>query len=153
MGFRAFGIRVGAMDRSEFLGDARGATALADVLMACPTATAADELALLRQGYAAINRAVMSNPGVFAQLAPAAKFEAMLACGALESAAIALIPRRAGFMLSRGGDGRHIGSVFMIECGEHTVVGNTAALTVMAAALSACHALLQGHSPHGGSLH
>ena len=130
------------MDQSDMLADERWGTDLAEVLLACPTATAADEIALLRNGYSAIADAAALSPGFFAGLPSEARFEALLACGAAESAAIALLPAHAGYMLSRGGNGRHIGSVFMAGCGEHTVEGNTAALSIMAALLSACHALL-----------
>lgn len=130
------------MNRSGSLADVRWGTDLAKVLLACPTATAADEIVLLRNGYAAIADAATLNPDILGGLPSSAGFEALLACGAAESAAIALVPAHAGYMLSRGGNGRHIGSVFIAGCGEHTVEGNTAALSIMAAMLSACHALL-----------
>lgn len=120
----------------------RWGTGLAHVLLACPTATAADEVSLLRKGYAAIAEAGALTAVYFKELPPAATFEAMLLCGALESAALSLLPRGASFMLSRGASGRHLGSVFMTECGEHTAEGNTAALAMMAAALSAWRKLL-----------
>jgi hypothetical protein len=131
------------MNTYEFFGEAPEGTGLAHVLLACSAATGADAAALLRKGYAAITEELALTAVNFAALPPPGQFEAMLLCGALESAALALLPRDASFMLSRGANGRHLGSVFMAECGEHTVEGNTAALAVMAATLSAWRGLLR----------
>lgn len=135
------------MDSSELYSEAPWEHGLAELVQACPGATADEEIWLLRKGYAAITKASALNPGLFEGLPSTARFEKMLACGAPESAALSLIPQQAGFMLSRGGNGRHIGSVFMAECGEHTLEGNTAALAIMAASLSAFHALLDRLHP------
>lgn len=115
------------------------------VILACPMACAGDEQALLRQGYAAILDASAFDPGLAEGLPCTAKFEAMLVSGTAESAAMALIPHWAGFMLSRGEGGNHIGSIFMLECGEHTAECGTAALALLAATLPACSALLGRH--------
>jgi hypothetical protein len=109
--------------------------------MAC----AGDEPELLRHGYTAIVDASAFDPALAKDLPCTAKFEAMLVCGAPESAAMALVPHRAGFMLSRGDGGNHICSIFMAECGEHTAECGTAALALLAATLSACTALLGRH--------
>lgn len=115
---------------------------IAQVLRACQAATAVDAAPLLRKGYAAIAEELAMTPANLAELPPPAQFEAMLLCGALESAALALLPRNASFMLSRGANGRHLGSVFMAECGERTVEGKTVALALVAATLSAWRELL-----------
>ncbi|MFT4025775.1 MAG: hypothetical protein QM676_03075 [Novosphingobium sp.] len=124
------------------IGDAAWGRGLAELVQALPGAAADDQAALLRKGFGAIADAAALNPAFFADLPSTQRFETLLASGAFESAAVAVIPAHAGYMLSRGGNGRHIGSVFMTGCGEHTVEGNTAALSIMAAMLSACHALL-----------
>lgn len=130
------------MITNALLGEARR-VGLAQVLVACSAADAADTAPLLRQGYAAIAEELAFSAAGHAELPPVAQFEAMLLCGALESAALALLPRNASFMLSRGANGRHLGSVFVAECGEHTIEGKTAALAMAAATLSAWHSLLK----------
>lgn len=75
-------------------------------------------------------------------------FEAMLVCCAPESAALSLIPSRAGYMLSRGEGGVHLGSIFLPECGEHTAECGTAALAILAATLSAWRAMLGQSDRH-----
>lgn len=61
--------------------------------------------------------------------------ETMLAAGAGESAALALVPRQAGYMLSRGPNGVHLASIFMpgARREEYTAEGDTAALALLAA--------------------
>ena len=130
------------MNTNELLGEAWRETGLAQVLLACSAATIADTAPLLRKGYAAIAEELAMTPMSLAELPPPAQFEAMLLCGALESAALALLPRNASFMLSRGANGRHLSSVFMAECGERTVEGKTVALALVAATLSAWRELL-----------
>lgn len=131
------------MITNALLGEGRRGVGLAQVLVACSAAAPADTAPLLRKGYAAIAEELAYSAAGHANLPPVAQFEAMLLCGALESAALALLPRNASFMLSRGANGRHLGSVFIAECGEHTVEGRTAALAMAAATLSAWHNLLK----------
>lgn len=130
------------MDRSNHAAAPQWQTGLAELILACPMGCAGDEPTLLRQGYSAIRDAAAFDPQLADGLPCTASFEAMLVCGGTESAAIALIPNRAGFMLSRSEGGNHIGSIFMLECGEHTAECGTAALALLAATLSACGALL-----------
>lgn len=134
-----------AMNIDELPVEARQGTGIAQVLLACSVATAANAAPLLRKGYAAIAEELALTAVNFAELPPPAQFEAMLLCGALESAALTLLPRNASFMLSRGANGRHLSSVFMAQCGEHTVEGNTAALAMLAATLSAWRELLRSN--------
>lgn len=125
--------------------------ALAELILACPMGDAGDEPQLLRQGYAAIIGAAAVDPGLAQGLPCSAEFEALLRSGGTESAAMALIPSRAGFMLSRGEHGNHIGSIYMLECGEHTAECGTAALALLAATLSACGAVI-GQQGRGSRL-
>ncbi|MDB5724873.1 MAG: hypothetical protein JWQ16_1627 [Novosphingobium sp.] len=140
------------MNTFELCGESLRGPSLAHVLLACTAATGDDAAALLRNGYAAIAEQLALTAVNFGTLPPPTQFEAMLLCGAQESAALALLPRNASFMLSRGANGRHLGSVFMAECGEHTVEGNTAALAVMAATLSAWRGLFLTQMAHPGQL-
>lgn len=133
------------MDRSNHAAPLRWEAGLAELILACPQACSGDETTLLRQGYAAIVDAGIFDPVLAEDIPGPTAFEAMLVCCAPESAALSLIPRRAGFMLSRGEGGVHIGSIFMPECGEHTAECSTAALAILAATLSACRALLGRH--------
>lgn len=86
---------------------------------------------------------LMAAPAPLASwLGPVADVEAverMLASGAEESAALALIPRQASYMLSRGPDGIHLASVFMPGAGheEYSAEGDTAALALLAALVTA----------------
>lgn len=66
-----------------------------------------------------------------------AKLEAMIGAGAHESAALALLPRGAGYMLSRGPNGDHLASVILPESDEEkTASGATAALALVAALMA-----------------
>lgn len=65
--------------------------------------------------------------------------ETMLAAGASESAALALVPPQAGYLLSRGPNGVHLASIFTPDTThkEYTAEGDTAALALLAALVSA----------------
>ena len=141
------------MSTDELFVETGRGTGLAQVLLACQGAAPGDAAALLRKAYAAVTEELAFTPVLIGDLPPPGQFEAMLLCGALESAALALLPQNASFMLSRGANGRHLGSVFMAECGEHTVEGNTAALAVMAATLSAWRELLHAPAARPERLH
>lgn len=133
------------MDRNDRVAEAKWQAGFAKVILACPIACSGDETSLLRQGYAAMLEASAFDPALAEGLPSTSAFEAMLVCRAPESAALSLVPTRAGFMLSRGEGRVHIGSIFMPECGEHTAECSTAALAILAATLSACRALLGCH--------
>ncbi|MGN6356258.1 MAG: hypothetical protein ACTHLU_02105 [Novosphingobium sp.] len=136
------------MDRNDHAVGARWETGLAELILACPQACSGDEASLLRQGYATILDAAAFDPALAEDMPGTAAFEAMLVC-APESAALALIPSRAGYMLSRGEGSIHICSIFMPECGEHTAECGTAGLAILAATLSTCCALLGRHGDRG----
>lgn len=136
------------MDRNEHGVGVRWAAGLAELILACPKGCPGDEASLLRQSYAAIIDAAMFDPALVADLPGTATFEAMLASCAHESAALSLIPSRAGYMISRGEGGVHIGSIFLQECGEHTAECGTAALAILAATLSAWRAMLGQSDRH-----
>ena len=94
---------------------------------------------LLRE---AMHLMIAAPPPLAAWLGPVADvetMECMLAAGAAESAALALIPDSAGYMLSRGPNGVHLASVFVPGIGreEYSAEGDTAALALLAAFVSA----------------
>jgi len=63
--------------------------------------------------------------------------EAMLACGAQESAALALLPKGASYLLSRGEDDTCLASVILPLTGEEvTAEGDSPALALTAALLA-----------------
>ena len=113
---------------------------LAGMVTTCLDAGTADEMGVLRKVYSLMASAPDRCSALIGKLPLLHDFEAMLASGALESAAVSLIPAHAGYMLSRGANGRHMGSVFMPGLkDEHTAEASTAALALLAAALSALH--------------
>lgn len=66
--------------------------------------------------------------------------EAMLSCGAFESAVLAIMGGESAFMLSRGGSGSCLASVVLPDGSEETIAeGSTLALALLAAHLSALH--------------
>ncbi|MDE2302777.1 MAG: hypothetical protein KGK11_09485 [Sphingomonadales bacterium] len=75
-----------------------------------------------------------------ALLKPGAHFGRLLASGALESAALALLPGEAGYMLSRGANGCHVASVALAS--ESTAEAASAALALVAALAGALAAAL-----------
>ena len=83
---------------------------------------------------------MLAPPGQLARLglrASEESIEAMLAAGAGESAALSLLPQGAGYMLSRGGNGEHLASVFLAGSdSEMTAQGATAALALIAALMA-----------------
>ena len=82
-----------------------------------------------------------------------AKLEAMLAAGAYESAALALLPKSAGYMLSRGPNGEHLASVFLPASEqEMTASGATAALALVAALMAELAELFPIGAPGSASL-
>lgn len=108
-----------------------GAAWRADVkefLYACAAADADDQHELLRAAQ-----------GLFAAAGDPRAFAACLVAGAWESAALALLPRGAGVMLSRGTNGASLASVVLPDCTEEfTAEGPTMALALMAALADAC---------------
>ena len=61
----------------------------------------------------------------------------MLATGAYESAALSLLPRSAGYMLSRGPSGEHLATVILPESEQERIAGGATAALALIAALMA----------------
>lgn len=99
----------------------------------------ARETALLRT---AMHLMVAAPRRLAAWLGPVADVEAiecMLAAGAVESAALSLIPDHARYMLSRGPGGLHLASIVVPGSAreEYTAQGDTAALALLTAFVAA----------------
>ncbi len=85
--------------------------------------------------------------GLIALLLPTARVDAvpaLLSVRAYASAALALLPPEAGYMLSRGGHGSHMASLVLPGMDEEvTAEGASAALALLGALAAALHAALQ----------
>lgn len=68
---------------------------------------------LLREGYALLAIAPGQHRRRFVRLPRRERFEALLAVGASECAALALMPDNAAYIVSRGSNGVHLASVML----------------------------------------
>ena len=117
--------------------------ALCDSAMEAQGAEGVDHL---RAGHALLRRAPERDSALLQNLPASAAFEAMLACEALESAALGLLPRGSSYLLSRGADDFCLASVVLPHTTEEvTAEGATPPLALLAAL---CAALVM---PAGGS--
>ena len=109
-------------------------------------AIGAEALARLRAGYTLLGRAPERDSALLQNLPTSTAFEAMLACEALESAALSLLPRGSSYLLSRGADDFCLASVVLPHTTEEvTAEGATPPLALLAAL---CASLVM---PAGGS--
>ena len=107
---------------------------LHDLLDDCDGSHAAEQDSRLREGWCLLLRTPLGLPAWCEALPPEPELEAMIAAEAWESAALALLPPDAGYMLSRGGNGNAVASVVLPgQAEEATSVGETPALAVLAA--------------------
>lgn len=97
---------------------------LARFLDACDASGPEDQADRLREAHA-----------LFRHHDPVASsvLDAMIAARAYESAALALVGPAAGYMLSRGGTGICLASVYLPGCEQRTCEGATPALALLAA--------------------
>ena len=122
---------------------------VAALAAAAAGAEAAEEARLLREALALLALAPANLATRFARLPRRAGLEAMLASGAGESAAIALLPADAGFIVSRGGNGVHLASVIFDGLdGEVAAEGATLGLALVAALAGG----LRNGAGHDGSV-
>ncbi|MEW9855289.1 hypothetical protein [Novosphingobium sp. M1R2S20] len=103
-------------------------------LRACLASTCGEEAARLQEaavlmGMSAEDRSVV---------------DAMLACGATESAALLVMGRGRPFLLSQGGTGTCLASAVCADGEEKTAEGATLALAILAAHASALLADIEG---------
>jgi hypothetical protein len=102
----------------------------------------ADEVARLREAYVLLARAPSEVATVIGALPPREAFATWLADDACASAALALLGDRAGYLVSRGGDSRHLATLVLACSGEeHSAAGATLALALIAALTAALLAL------------
>jgi hypothetical protein len=101
-----------------------------------------EEDAMLRLGHTLLVNLPDPHSALGDHLPPAARFEALLAAGAHDSAAFALVPEAASYIISRAGEGGCIASVMLPGMEEEmTSEGESPALALvsaLAAALASC---------------
>ncbi|MBC2665938.1 hypothetical protein H7F51_10410 [Novosphingobium flavum] len=112
-----------------------------ELALACGGSFAADEVERLRELLHLLRRAPLGlDPGLC--LPDAARVEPLLAAGGAIAVALSLFDgSEAGYILSRGGAGQHIASVFLPGAGEETNAGGESASLAMLGAL--CLALAE----------
>ncbi len=107
---------------------------LCEVELACAGSFASEENRRLREAYALFAKAPSPDLLTGISLPEANQFEMLLHAGAADSAAFALIGAEAGFMLSRGPEGRYLASVILPGHAEEASAGaETAALAIVGA--------------------
>ena len=110
---------------------------VSELCAACVDALGPEAPARLREGLALLSLAPEAASQGADGLPKVAGFEAMLACGALESAAMALLPKGASYLLSRGEDDTCLASVILpLSTEEVTAEGANPALALLAALLA-----------------
>lgn len=119
---------------------------LIDFHLACIACDPEDEAGRIREAAALLG--TIAGKRRTAQVPHEARaVEAMLDCGAHESAALTLIGSGIGYMLSRGPNGRCFASLVLVEGEEETIAeGATPALALLAAFVGAMLA------SHGGGV-
>ncbi|MFM5930491.1 MAG: hypothetical protein ACKOPQ_06250 [Novosphingobium sp.] len=105
-----------------------------DFALACSGSFAEDETRRLREAFGLIHAAPAASLLAGVAVPDRAGFEFLVQAGAAESAALSLLGGDAGFMLSRGPEGRFLASVILPGRLEESSAGaETAALALMAA--------------------
>ena len=126
---------------------------ISELGVACSISEAAGEADGIREAYDVL---MLAPPGLRDQIgiqSGEAQIEAMLAAGAHESAALALLPDGAGYMLSRGANGEHLASIFLEQSdAEMTAHGATAALALIAALMAELSQIHGASAQHSASL-
>ena len=107
---------------------------LRDFAAECEDGRAADEADRIREAWVLCRMAPPSRRALLAGHPDATMLQSLLAAGAVESAALALIGPAMGYMLSRGGNGTALASVIVPHAGiDHSAEGATPALALVAA--------------------
>ena len=124
-------------------------TRVSELCAACVEALAPEGPARLREGLALLTLAPEASFVATAGLPSVASVEAMLACGAQESAALSLLPTGASYLLSRGEDNTCLASVVLPQTAEEvTAEGDSPALAVLAALMASLVLPVRGqHNP------
>ncbi|PLK26633.1 hypothetical protein [Novosphingobium sp. TH158] len=107
---------------------------LGELALACAGSFAGEEALRLRDAYVLLGRAPAHALLAGTKLPDPALFETLVHAGAGESAALALLGSDAGFLLSRGAQGRYLASVILPGRNEEASAGaETAALAIVGA--------------------
>lgn len=126
---------------------------LAQLCQDSALAEAGEEDAMLRLGHALLANLPDPHCALGDHLPPAARFEALLAAGAHDSAAFALVPEAGSYIVSRAGEGGCMASVMLPGMEEErTSQGESLALALvsaLAAALASCRLDRTGMNPAG----
>ena len=132
---------IATLSPEKHLAEAYWRMRLEELGHACRISEAAGQSDGVREAFDLL---MLAPPGQQSHLGPhlapklaEAKIDAMLAAGAFESAALALLPQHAGYMLSRGPSGEHLASVFLPDSDRETTAGGATAALALVAALMA----------------
>lgn len=124
---------------------------LAELCQDCAIADCGEEAGPLRQALHLMAQAPDADDAGMGAMAdhlpPQAHFEALLGLGAYDSAAMALMPEQASYILSRSASGQCLASVLLPDVDEEmTSQAQTPALALVSA-LMACLATMAGRAP------
>lgn len=124
--------------------------ALADLCRQAAAADAEDQADFLRVARTLLAVSPDDQAHRFADLPSRAGFEILLAAQAWESAALALLPDTAGYLLSRSGDGVAIASLVLPECSEDVCAEASSPALAMVSALAG--AIMAAVVTHAGGM-
>ena len=111
---------------------------LRDFLHECIGSAPDEQADRIREAFSLLRQSAGKSKGARASLPDEFALETMLATGAYESAAIALLDRETGFMLSRGGNGTCLATIAAPGgAKESTAEACTLALALLSARISA----------------
>lgn len=115
---------------------------LAELCQASALAEPGEEDAMLRLGHDLLANQPDPHSRLADHLPPAARFEALLAAGAHDSAAVALMPETGSYIVSRAGEGGCMASVMLPGMEEEvTSEADSSALALMSALAAALAAV------------
>ena len=127
-----------AQDFTASQGAALWQARMEDFLYDCAASARAEQADRVREAAQLFARPHADGLGLALRAPDVAAVEAMLACGAIESAVLALVSPEAGCLLSRGGNGVCLASIVLPDGSEEvTAEGSTMALALLAALVSA----------------
>lgn len=114
----------------------------------CAEQAADNAAGLLREAISLLFMAPATVSSRLGELCDIARMDALLAAGATDSAALALLPADAVWMLSRGGEGLYLATVMLaggdIDDDEASGCGESPAQAIAGALLAAAQACLGG---------
>jgi hypothetical protein len=121
---------------------------LAELCRDCASAESEDEGDLLLKTYGLIAKAPQVQSGLHDHLPPMSTMQALVKLGAHDSAALALMPENASYILSRSIDGDCLASVILPDMDEEmTSEAQTPALSLLSALAACLASAAQGADP------